>query len=139
MPKGSSVSNNVVYGAPNEETVVELGDLNRQQRLGYSFVVPNPVEREQRVHKAWSVNRTNDIINGVFICNGMDKQCSGVVANNGNGGSVVIVFRNGKAAREGWEERKGGRKGMFEVLDYYGWWSSDGVVTEEKTFLNGNK
>lgn len=69
----------------------------------------------------------------------MDEQCTRVVARDETGGIVVVVvvvfvvFGDDETAREGWEEGKGGGKGVFEGVDCLVWCG----VVKKKAFLDG--
>jgi len=117
VPERRQVYDTVVDGAGEEDSIYELGDLNRQQGSGGSLEVLGSVEREEGADDVGNVGGFEDVGKGGVVGDRVDKAGSSVVAGNENRGGAVAVVDDGETAGERREEVEGGRKGMLKVLN----------------------
>ena len=71
-------------------------------------MVFNSVERKEGVNNGRNVFGLKNINDSGVVCNGVDKECSCVVAYNVGRDSVVVVLENDKTTCEGWKEGESG-------------------------------
>lgn len=114
MPKGSSISNSMIYNTPNENPICELSDLNCSQGLGVTRITKHFIKSEEPFEAIRDIiRRRKNIVYKDVSSFSLDEIDACIITNYMD--MAIRVSR--ETAGERREERKSSGKRAFEKSD----------------------
>ena len=130
----------MIHGTTDEDAVLQLRHLHRQQRLRNAVVVPSFIKWEKGIHDPRNVDRVKDVPHGDAVGGCVDERNSGAITVDKETSGIVIAVDGGaKAAGEWVEQIKSSLEGGFQVMYDIGHLLILCRLSKENALLDGNK